>query len=240
MGGNELSSQLMGFTGKKQSSRNVTWKVVYRELQATIIMLHIMFFNSPDDLRAKAFAKHAHEPNTPPLDMSLRQAYANFMADHLVKPGKAGMKKLIYVGEGNSPGKKSPTGVAAVRAKFRQKEYKKCNRGEDGCDWRKCIPVLDECIQDIRQEIDRRQGKHGVCEIGIFVPPGEADAYLAEVAKDENNVVCIDSNDGDIGLHFWHRNDNATAHYKCKWEIGGAKGDKVVLWSIITTPKIVY
>ena len=78
------------FLGKKQSLRNVTGKIVYRELQTVIIMLHIQFFNSLDDLRAKAFAKHGHEPNPQPLHMSLRQAYANFMADHLVKPGRAG------------------------------------------------------------------------------------------------------------------------------------------------------
>ncbi len=79
MSGNELSSQLhMGFTGKKvshQSARDVKGKVVYRELQAVILMLHIQFFNSPNDLRAKSFAKHARElESTPhsPLDMSLQ------------------------------------------------------------------------------------------------------------------------------------------------------------------------
>lgn len=235
MGGNKHASMVMGTNAMDSAVRNVSNKTVVREFQATILQLHLHFFNSPDDYRAKDFAKHG--PSTP-IEPSLLQAYASYMADHLVAPCAAGMERLVYILEGYSDGKHLPNGAAKTRNDLRAKEYTKCTSNVEGADWRKCFGVHDCAAKAIMLEVSNRKTK---CPVFFIVPPGEADSFLAEAAKDKDNIVCVDSNDGDIGTLFWNPNDEATLHYNCKWSVPqvGFSG-KVTLYSKITTPAKVF
>lgn len=151
------------------------------------------------------------------------------------------MKELIYVMEGHSDGKNLPKGCASRRKGDRAKEYDKCVKGEQGSDWRKCFPLFDCAVQAIIEEVKKRSEKNGLCKVSFIVPPGEADSYLAAMAKDDCNIVCVDSNDGDIGTLFFNKSDTATLHYKCQWVVPAVNGkEKVHLRSKITTPADVY
>ena len=102
MGGNPHASLLMGTNAHgavASEVRNVVDKTVVREFQAVLMSLHAYFFNSPDDLRAKAFVDHMLSPSKTPIEETILQTYAKYMADHLVKPTLAGMKLLVYVFE---------------------------------------------------------------------------------------------------------------------------------------------
>ena len=238
MGGNPHASLLMGTNAHgavASEVRNVVDKTVVREFQAVLMSLHAYFFNSPDDLRAKAFVDHMLSPSKTPIEETILQTYAKYMADHLVKPTLAGMKLLVYVLEGHSDGKHLPNGAAQRRRDARMKEYQEAKDGVEGADYRKCIGVPDCAVTAVIAEVNSRTTK---CVVSFVVPPGEADPFLAEMSKDPETVVCVDSNDGDIGTLFFHPKDQAILHYDCAWEVPpvGSTSKRVTLHSKITTP----
>ena len=233
MGGNTHASALMGTDSVESEVRNVCGKTVVRELQATVMQLHTHYFSQPDDIRVRAFVEHSHAPTKPPIEASMLQTYASYMADHLELPCGAGMERVVYVLEGHSDGKHLPNGAAFRREEFRTKEYIKCTtEGAEGVDWRNCVTLHDCAVKAIIAEVACRKTK---CPIIFLLPPGEADSTLAEMAKDPNNIVCVDSGDGDIGTLFFNPKDQATLHYCCKWNVT-ASSRKVTLHSKTTTP----
>ena len=228
MGGNTHAGQLMGTKVINSGVRNVSNKTVVREFQAVVMQLHLHFFNSPEDYRARAFALHCHAPNKPPIEASILQTYAVYIADHLVQPCRAGMDRLVYVLEGYSDGKHLPNGAAQRRTASRLNDYKRCNENAVGADWTKCVVLSDCAARAIMAEVAKRKTD---CPVSFLLPPGEADSVLAEMAKDENNIVCVDSNDGDVGTLFFNPEDIASLHYSCKWSVPQAgQSGKVALY----------